>query len=491
MLIIGIFHEEIGKILLGKPINDVYLQHDCNIKQKKMKKLLSILFAMALCTAPCHAQFGGLGGLLKGAKAANDARKAKKKAEEVWGKKKVKNVIDTTSVEYKKAQAELQQRLDNDPEYQKLKQLQNDSVAAMKYFKEKYGEDLSNPYANDKEYQDAYNKAQKMAGLQEDPVFKKIMAEQRQPTMQEATYLNEKYGTSFEYEGMEAYNDSIGVFANLNGKMKPMGITKPETITDEKPVPDFGQDAIKQYVQDYISFLKKPFADRIIVDSVQNYMIYNKRNADEQFKGAAKFTFYSNLETNIGELTVNEMLLRKISDFTEPIDPKNIFVFRVHKGVGCRYMEYMYSKITYKENELMDYISKRLVNEGYVDASINQKMSDEQVFSAIDKMEFQFKVEKLLKIRQNNEKFMFTNIIPAADDVTLKSNIRKVGGHVTALDITIDAKPGEYAFIIRNPEVEKYFKNLGDEEKDEKKRKMLQNFDISVLTQGAFFFTIN
>lgn len=267
----------------------------------------------------------------------------------------------------------MQQRLDNDPEYQKLKQLQNDSVAAMKYFKEKYGEDLSNPYANDKEYQDAYNKAQKMAGLQEDPVFKKIMAEQRQPTMQEATYLNEKYGTSFEYEGMEAYNDSIGVFANLNGKMKPMGITKPETITDEKPVPDFGQDAIKQYVQDYISFLKKPFADRIIVDSVQNYMIYNKRNADEQFKGAAKFTLYSNLEINIGELTVNEMLLRKISDFTEPIDPKNIFVFRVHKGVGCRYMEYMYSKITYKENELMDYISKRLVNEGYVDASINQK----------------------------------------------------------------------------------------------------------------------
>ena len=63
----------------------------------------------------------------------------------------------------------MQQRLDNDPEYQKLKQLQNDSVAAMKYFKEKYGEDLSNPYANDKEYQDAYNKAQKMAGLQEDP----------------------------------------------------------------------------------------------------------------------------------------------------------------------------------------------------------------------------------------------------------------------------------------------------------------------------------
>ncbi len=441
-----------------------------------MKQLLSILFALTCCTAPCRAQFGALGSILKGAKAANDVRKAKKKAQEELGNKKVKDGIDTTSVNYKKARAELQKRLDEDPEYKKLQELQNDSVAAMKYFKEKYGEDFSNPYANDKDYQDAYNKAKKMAGFQNDPIFKKIVAEQRQPTMQEATYLNEKYGTNFEYEGMEAYNDSVGVFANINGKMKPMGITKCETITDEKPVPDFGQNAIKQYVQDYISLLKKPFADREIVDSAQNYMIYSNKHADEQFKGSAKFTFYSNLETNIRELTVNELTSRKISDFTEQIDPKNIFVFKVHKGIGCRYMEYMYSKISYKQSELMDYISKRLVNEGYIDANINKNMSDEQLFKAIDKMEFQFKLEKLLATRQNGEKFIYTNTIPPANGVKVSSNVRKVGGHVTALDITIEAEPGEYAFIIRNPEVEKEFKVNG--------------FDISVLTEGAFFFTI-
>ena len=67
-----------------------------------------------------------------------------------------------------------------------------------------------------------------------------------------------------------------------------------------------------------------PLADVEIVDSTQNYMIYNKRHADEQFKGTARFTLYSNLETNIGELTVNDIVLRKISDFTDPIDPKNI-----------------------------------------------------------------------------------------------------------------------------------------------------------------------
>ena len=441
-----------------------------------MKQLLSILFALTCCTAPCRAQFGALGSILKGAKAANDVRKAKKKAQEELGNKKVKDGIDTTSVNYKKARAELQKRLDEDPEYKKLQELQNDSVAAMKYFKEKYGEDFSNPYVNDKDYQDAYNKAKKMAGFQNDPIFKKIMAEQRQPTMQEATYLNEKYGINFEYEGMEAYNDSVGVFANINGKMKPMGITKCETITDEKPVPDFGQNAIKQYVQDYISLLKKPFADREIVDSAQNYMIYSNKHADEQFKGSAKFTFYSNLETNIRELTVNELTSRKISDFTEQIDPKNIFVFKVHKGIGCRYMEYMYSKISYKQSDLMDYISKRLVNEGYIDANINKNMSDEQLFKAIDKMEFQFKVEKLLATRQNGEKFIYTNTIPPANGVKVSSNVRKVGGHVTALDITIEAEPGEYAFIIRNPEVEKEFKVNG--------------FDISVLTEGAFFFTI-
>lgn len=458
-----------------------------------MKQLLSILFTLTLCTAPCQAQFGGLGGLLKGAKAANDARKAKKKAQEAWGNTKVKDIrrdatIDTASVEYKKAMAEAQQRMyENNPELKKLMEMQGDTAALKKYYEEKYGgmsqEEMTRKMLEEagidydsKEFQDAYTKAQRMSGFQDDPVFKKIMAEQRQPTMQEATYLNEKYGTSFEYEGMEAYNDSIGVFANINGKMKPMGITKYKTITDEKPVPDFGQDAIKQYVRDYISLLKKPLADREIVDSAQNYMIYSNRHADEQFKGLARFTLYSNLETKISEMTVNDLQMRKISDFSEPIDSKNIFVFKVNKGIGCRYMEYMYSKISYKQSELMDYISKRLVNEGYIDANINKKMSDEQLFKAIDKMEFQFKVEKLLATRQNGEKFIYTNTIPPANGVKVSSNVRKVGGHVTALDITIEAEPGEYAFIIRNPEVEKEFKMNG--------------FNISVLTEGAFFFTI-
>ena len=460
-----------------------------------MKRLLPILLVLSINTAPCHAQFGGLGGLLKGAKAVNDARKAKKKAQEAWGNTKVKDVykdvkVDTTSAEYKKAVEEARQQMyESNPELKKLMEMQGDTVAMKKYYEEKYGgmsqEEMTRKMMKDagidydsKEFQESYAKAQKMAGVQDDPVFKKIMAEQRQPTMQEATYLNEKYGTSFEYEGMEAYNDSVGVFANLDGMMKPMSITKPESITDEKPVPDFGQDAIKQYVQDYMSFLKKPIADREIVDSVQNYMIYNKRHADEQFKGTAKFTLYSNLETNIGELTVNDMLLRKISDFTDPIDPKNIFVFKVHKGIGCRYMEYMYSKITYKQSELSDYITNRLVNEGYIDANINQKMSDEKLFQAVDKMEFQFKVEKLLKIRKNNEKFVYTNAVPVAKGIKISSNVRKVGGHVTALDIVIDAEPGEYAFVIRNPEVEEELKQTS------------QGFDISILTQGAFFFTI-
>lgn len=460
-----------------------------------MKRLLPILLVLSINTAPCHAQFGGLGGLLKGAKAVNDARKAKKKAQEAWGNTKVKDVykdvkVDTTSVEYKRAVEEARQQMyESNPELKKLMEMQGDTVAMKKYYEEKYGgmsqEEMTRKMMKDagidydsKEFQESYAKAQKMAGVQDDPVFKKIMAEQRQPTMQEATYLNEKYGTSFEYEGMEAYNDSVGVFANLDGMMKPMSITKPESITDEKPVPDFGQDAIKQYVQDYMSFLKKPIADREIVDSVQNYMIYNKRHADEQFKGTAKFTLYSNLETNIGELTVNDMLLRKISDFTDPIDPKNIFVFKVHKGIGCRYMEYMYSKITYKQSELSDYITNRLVNEGYIDANIKQKMSDEKLFQAVDKMEFQFKVEKLLKIRKNNEKFVYTNAVPVAKGIKISSNVRKVGGLVTALDIVIDAEPGEYAFVIRNPEVEEELKQTS------------QGFDISILTQGAFFFTI-
>ena len=462
-----------------------------------MKKVLSILFVLTSCIAPCNAQFGTLGKILKGAKTAKEVKKAR----DNWGNQKVKDIhkdvsVDTTSAEYKKAMAEAQQRMyESNPQLKKMMELQGDTAAMRKYMEEQYGgmsqEEMTQKMMKDagvdygsKDFQDAHAKVQKMSGFSDDPVFKKIMAEQRQPTMEEATYLNEKYGTTFEYKGMEALNDSIGVFAHLASGMKPMGITKIKTISDEKPIPDFGQDAIKQYVQDYIGFLKNPLADREIIDSVQNYMIYDGRHADEQFKGTAKFTLYSNLETNMQELKVNEFLSRKISDFTEPIDPKNIFVFKVHKGIGCRYMEYMYSKISYKQSELMDYTCKRLVNEGYIDANINQKLSDDELFKAIDKMEFQFKIEKFLKIRQNNEKFMYTNTISAAKNVKLTSNTRKIG-HVTALDVYIEAEPGEYAFVIRNPEVEQYIKEL-----DASKDNGFYDFDISVLTEGAFFFTI-
>lgn len=456
-----------------------------------MKPLLSFLFVLACYTAPCHAQFGTLGGLLKGAKAANDVRKAKKKAREERDNKTVNEVIkeQTASPEYKKAMEELQQRLNNDPEYQKLLELQNDSVAARKYYEEKYGKDIANPYANDKEYQEAYDKAQKMSGFTEDPVFKKIMEEKRQPTMEEATYLNEKYGTSFEYEGMEAYNDSAGVFIRIDGGMKPMYLTKCDNITDERPVPDLGQNEIKQYVQDFISVLKKPLSDREIVDSVQNYMIYNGRHSDYQFKGTARFTIYSNPQLNVGKLKVKDVEQRNAGDFRQPIDPKNIFVFKVHKGIDCRFMEYMYSKISYKQSDLADYVSKRLVDDGYIDANINKKISDEQLFRAMDKLEFQFKVEKLLKLYQNKDKYLFANTIPTAKGVKITTEARKVA-HVTALEVTIDAEPGEYAFIIRNSDVEDYMKHLADDVEDENERKTLQNFDIPVLSGGAYFFTI-
>lgn len=471
-----------------------------------MKQLLSILFALTLCTAPCHAQFGTLINIYKGNKAAKQAQKAEKKARDDRGNKKIRDIhnnypIDTTSVEYKQAKAEAMEKFyANNPRYKKMMELKDDSVAMRKYMEEQYGglsqEEIvrkalegSGVDYNSKEFQDAFARTQKMAGLSEDSVYRKVMDEKRQLTREEANYLNEKYGTSFESPEMDEFRDSIGVFAHLEGGMMPMRITKYVAITEERPIPDFGQDEIKQYVKDYITFLKNPLTDREIVDSVQNYLIYNHSHADEQFKGTAKFTIYSNLNNDASEITLNDFQQRKIIDFLQPIDPNNILIFKVHKGIGCRFMEYMYSKISYKQSELSDYICRRLIDDGYIDASIEQKISDEQLFKAIDKMEYQFKLGKLLEVRQNNEKFIYTNTIPAAKNVIVNTNVRKIG-LVTALDVSIDAKPGEYAFIIRKPDVEEYLKHIGDNEKDEKKRKRLQNFDIPILAEGAFFFTI-
>ena len=105
-----------------------------------MKQLLLILFELTLCTAPCQAQFGALDGLLKGAKAANDARKAKKKIQEARGNTKVKDIhrdvtIDTTTVEYEKAMAEAQRQMyENNPEFKKLMEMQGDTAAMKKYY---------------------------------------------------------------------------------------------------------------------------------------------------------------------------------------------------------------------------------------------------------------------------------------------------------------------------------------------------------------------
>lgn len=462
-----------------------------------MKHLILTLFVLAFCITPCNAQFGGaLGKIYKVAKAVSKrSPKLEEKSGDDIGDKKLKDVLkemsmnvtpeDTASEEYKKKLAEAQQEIfGSDPQLKKIMELQGDTAALKKYMLEQYGgmtqeeiakKTLGSMY-DSKEFQKAYAEAQNMSGVDKDPVFKKIMSEKRQPTMEEARYLNDKYGFSVEYEGMEAYNDSLGVFAHVDGKMKPMAITVYERITDERPIPDFGLSEIKQYVQNGIAFLKKPLADREVVDSVQGYLIYNHRHADEQFKGTASFTIYSNLETDIREKTIKETLLRKMGEFTMPVDPSHIFVFKVHKGIGCRFMEYMYTKINYKQSELTNYVTNQLMGEGYLDANINKKISDDEFFKAMDKAEYQFKLSKLLQKYQNNEKFLYTNIIPAAKNVKITSNTRKVGGHVTALDLNIEAEPGEYAFIIRDPEVEKYLKG--------------GNFDISVLTRGAFFFTI-
>jgi len=473
-----------------------------------MKQLLTLLFALTLCTAPCQAQFGLLGKISKSVKTAKKAKELKQIRDSLYNTK-VKDIgknapsvspIDTTSEEFKKSKAEFEQNLYKDnPQLRKIMELKDNPEVLRKYMEEQYGgmsqEKITRKTLEDagynfdsKDVQDAYGEVQKMSGLQDDPVFKKIMEEGRQPTMQEATYLNEKYGTSIEYEGIEAYKDSIGVFAHIDGLMKPLSVTLLGAITDERPAIDLELDELKKYVKDYITFIKKPLADREIVDSVQNYTVYNHRHADEQFNGKAKFTIYSNEHTFKEGMTVND--LRKSNHFMEPINPQNIFVFKVHKGIACRYMEYMYTKISYKQSELIDYQLECLSSNGYLKAYEDQKLSDEELFKAIDTSEYQFKAKKFKQIFQNNDKFMYANVIPEAKNVKMTSNVRKVGGHVTALDICIDAEPGEYAFFIRNPEVEEDLKHIGDDIKDEKERKFVKNVDISILTQGVYFFTI-
>lgn len=459
-----------------------------------MKKVLSILFILLICIPPCHAQFGALKKLYKSAKEVIKQNQTNTHSNDDFGNKRMSEImkgvtVDTTSIEYKKASAEaLQKMYEANPEFKKMMELQGDTLALRKYMQEQYGglteEEITKKALKNsgidydsKDFQDAKKQTDKMLGFQDDPLFKKIMSEGRSLTKNEAAYFKEKYGVDFEYDGMEAYNDSVGIYAKINGRMIPMSLTKPDKISEDRPGLDLGLNEIKQYVNSYLSALKKPFADREVVDSVQNYMIFNHLHAENQFKETARFIIYSNPEQD-ADPTVNDLLLRRLGDFMNPIDPNNIFVFKVHKGISCRYMEYQYSKISYKESELNDYICKHLIDDGYIDASINQKITDEEMYKAMDKLELQFKIDKLMNIINNGEKFIYTNVIPAAKGVSIKTSTRKVGAHVTALDVNIEAEPGEYAFIIRNPEVEEELKKIGG------------NIDISVLNKGAFFFTI-
>lgn len=43
-------------------------------------------------------------------------------------------------------------------------------------------------------------------------------------------------------------------------------------------------------------------------------------------------------------------------------------------------------------------MSQRLINDGYIDANINQKLSDNQLYGAMDKLEMEFKIAKLLSM---------------------------------------------------------------------------------------------
>ena len=450
---------------------------------------------LVLCiNANTYAQLGTFSSMYNATKSIKKNKKTKNNADDDWRNKKTKELykayaFDTASIEYKQLVAKGQKDIYEEyPEIKNFMELKYDTVALKIYFSEHYSgmsaEEIAKKMANgedfidknSKEYKEPYEAAQKASTLYDDPIFKRIMEEKRHPTMEEAMYFKEKYGLNYEFNGIEAYNDSIGVYAHIDGKMKIMNVTKCDEITSDRPIPDIGLDRIKSYINDYISVMKNPFADRTIVDSSQVYMIFKHRHAEEQFREKAHFTLYSNTMGDQSEYTFNDYDLRKIGDFSEPIDPENIVVFKVHKGIGCRYLEYMNYKMSYKESEMTDFITKSLVEDGYIDASINQKISDDEFFKAIIIREALFKLNKLHEMYKNKEQIAFANIVSSTKDAKVTFNTRKVGVYVTALDVTVDAKPGEYALIIRKPQVEEELKKVG--------------VAYNGLEAGAFFFSI-
>ena len=171
-------------------------------------------------------------------------------------------------------------------------------------------------------------------------------------------------------------------------------------------------------------------------------------------------------------------------------DPNNILIFKVHKGLNCRYVDYRYSLVKYKESELMDYMSKQLSEKSLVNKNWDKSTSDTELQKEMDQMLFDFKKAKLAKMITNNDKLVYANAINPAKNMKFTTAKRNVGGHVTAIDLTVDAEPGEYGIIIKDPETEEYMKQQIAETKDDATRKQLQNYDQSQLALGAFFFTL-
>lgn len=466
-----------------------------------MKKFFTIIFAFTLCSTVANAQTNEYMDYLK--KSLNKRKKGindemlNKKAIDIINK--VRNnkttVIDTTSAENKEAYESMM----NNPLFKKIDELKNDSAAMMEYFQQQYGntsvEEIGKTYGleiNEQQYKESEKNAAKGWEILNDSIVKKVEKEKRKFTKEEAEYLNKKYGTNIygtDYEML--YKDSVGVFANIDGKMRPMYIATPENITDKHPIP-FCDDIneIKRYVNGYLSLFKKPFADRVITDSTQNYYIFKNAHANEIFNGNAIFTVYYNDSFDVQNITLKDILLHQNGFFSEPVDPKDIIIFKVNRGVNCRYMPYMYSLIKYKESELLNYIADRLSQEGYALANINNKLSDEDLYQVINRLEFEFKVEKLIETNLiNRDKYAYSNKIKPAKNVKVSINTRKLQ-HVTAQDICIEAAPGEYGIVILNHILDNAIDNAIKEETDERERKLLQNLDISVLDKGAYFFTI-
>lgn len=131
-----------------------------------MKQLsLILLFALALCATPCHAQLGTFGKILKGAKTAIETKKSAEKKQKDQGDQKLKDVYN--SPEYQKAREDAQRLYEEQLEakQKEREELEKDSAAMEKYMQkymggmspEEYTKSIEEKYANDKDFQKSMN----------------------------------------------------------------------------------------------------------------------------------------------------------------------------------------------------------------------------------------------------------------------------------------------------------------------------------------------